>query len=300
VKNARKDKTWNVVLIGAGSAAVGMLRGFTAAEIPVVAVGCRSKSAGKALLEKAGGGEVQLFTENAPAARLGNLVVLAVPDKAVTDVVSEIARNEGFEAGALVVHLSGALSSRALDPARASGARIGSLHPLLSFTGDGPAAAFAETTFTIEGDDDVLADLRDLVQRLGAVPVAISADQKALYHAAAAIVSNYTVGIFDMGSTLFEKIGIPREAGQQGLQALLQSTLGNIERGGVPQALTGPIARGDTKTVEGHLKALKESCPDLLSIYAALGSYTIDVARRKGTLAPDEAEIMRMMFARHL
>jgi predicted short-subunit dehydrogenase-like oxidoreductase (DUF2520 family) len=300
MKKPGRERNWKAVIIGAGSAAAGMLRGLSSAGIPVAAVAGRTRSACKSLLERAGVDGVPAFTRNAEAARRGDLVLLAVPDKAAAEVAAEIAREGGLEAGDLVVHLSGALTSGILDPALALGARIGSLHPLVSFATDPGEADLRGTTFAVEGPPDVVDDLEEIVRRLGAVPVAVPSEFKPLYHAAAAVVSNFTVSIFDMGATLFETIGIQPEPGLRGLVALLRSTLQNIAAVGVPGALTGPIARGDTKTVEGHLKALKEKAPGFLPVYASLGMHTIDVALRKGSLKDDEAEVMKMMFARHL
>jgi predicted short-subunit dehydrogenase-like oxidoreductase (DUF2520 family) len=38
--------------------------------------------------------------------------------------------------------------------------------------------------------------------------------------------------------------------------------------------LTGPIARGDTATVEAHLAALERRAPDLVPLYLALAAAT--------------------------
>ena len=53
-------------------------------------------------------------------------------------------------------------------------------------------------------------------------------------------------------------------------------------------------------TVEGHLASLKEKVPHILPLYAVLGLRTLDVAARKGSLSEEDAEVMRIMFARHL
>jgi predicted short-subunit dehydrogenase-like oxidoreductase (DUF2520 family) len=296
----KKMMLWKVALIGAGAAARGMARGFRDAGIPVVSIHGRGKGSAEALVADLGLEGCRLFENAAEAAEQGNLVLLAVPDKAIVGVVSQIVREGGLSRGDLVLHLSGALPAIVMDGAGATGARIGSLHPLLSFSGEGAGPDLASATFAVEGDPEVLPLLVDLVRRLGAVPVTVDAAGKSLYHAAAAMISNYTVTLFDAGLGLFKHLGIEEKPGINGLISLLRSTLGNIDSLGVPHALTGPVARGDVNTVEGHLASLKERVPHILPLYATLGLRTLDVAARKGSLSKEDAEVMRIMFTRHL
>ncbi len=275
-----------------------MARGFAKAGIPVKAIAGRKKSAASDLARREGLDDCSCLSHFHKAAALGNLVVIAVPDRVISQVASRISRDGGFTVGSLVIHLSGALPAAVLDGAMASGARIGSMHPLLSFTRGKEPPPLEGALFAIEGAPDVADDLSRLVTMLGGVPVVISAESKTRYHAAAAFVSNYTVTLFGMGLSLFRKIGIPEGDGAKGLVSLLRSTIKNIEEVGIPDALTGPIARGDAATVELHVSALKEHAPELLSAYASLGIRTIDLALGKGSLAAAEAEVIKTMLAR--
>jgi len=66
----------------------------------------------------------------------------------------------------------------------------------------------------------------------------------------------------------------------------------NLARIGLPDALTGPIARGDVGTIQKHLQALKLRMHELASIYSELGLNTIPISLEKG--AVDEMKAREM------
>ena len=103
---------------------------------------------------------------------------------------------------------------------------------------------------------------RGLAVSAGREPLA-DAD-KPLYHAGAAMASNFLVTVYRAAARLLEESGAPPEA----LVPLMTRT---IENGFV---LTGPIARGDWSTVEAHLRALEQRAPDLVPLYRALAEAT--------------------------
>jgi len=184
-----------------------------------------------------------------------DLVLLAVPDEAIADVAGRIS------IGPWVAHVSGATSLTALDPHE----RRFSVHPLQTLTADrGPeqldgawAAVTAET-------DEAAAAANWLAETLGLRPFPLADAEKPLYHAGAAMASNFLVTLYRAAARLLEETDAPPEA----LVPLMTRT---IENG---FALTGPIARGDWSTVEAHLDALAERAPDLVPLYRALAEAT--------------------------
>src|SRR5207253_8348401 len=185
----------------------------------------------------------------------GGLVLLCVPDEAISGVAREL------PVGPWVAHVSGATPLAALDPHR----RRFSLHPLQTFTrARGPeqldgawAAVTAET-----------AAARDvglwLAETLGLRPFPLDDAARPLYHAGAAIASNYLVTLHEVASELFRAAGAPPES----LVPLMQRT---IENG---FELTGPIERGDWETVEAHREAIRATRPDLEPLYDILAEAT--------------------------
>lgn len=184
-----------------------------------------------------------------------DLVLLAVPDAAITAVAGQV------PIGPWVAHVSGATSLRALDPH----ARRFSVHPLQTLTRErGPEqldGAWAAVTAETDEARDVA---RWLAETLGLHPFDLADADKPLYHAGAAIASNFLVTLHAAAARLLQESGAPSEA----LIPLMTRT---IENGFV---LTGPIARGDWSTVDAHLRALEERAPDLVPLYRALAEAT--------------------------
>ena len=183
------------------------------------------------------------------------LVLLCVPDTAI----AEVAR--GIERGPWLAHVSGATPLGALDPHE----RRFSVHPLQTFTrARGPEqldGAFAAVT--AESDE---ARERGfwLARTLGVEPFALADNARPLYHAGAAIASNYLVTLHRVASDLFRAAGAPPEA----LVPLMRRTIDNEFE------LTGPIERGDWATVEAHRRAIRETAPELEPLYDVLAEAT--------------------------
>ena len=183
------------------------------------------------------------------------LVLLAVPDSVIGQVAQRV------PIGPWVAHVSGATSLAALAPHE----RRFSVHPLQTLSLErGPEqldGAWAAITYETDDAHRVAEWLADTLG-LRAFPLA-DAD-KPLYHAGAAIASNFLVTLYRAAARLLEESNAPPEA----LVPLMQRT---IENG---FALTGPIARGDWSTVEKHLAALEARAPDLVPLYRALAEAT--------------------------
>jgi predicted short-subunit dehydrogenase-like oxidoreductase (DUF2520 family) len=119
---------------------------------------------------------------------------------------------------------------------------------------------------------------------------------KALYHAAAVIACNYTVTLMKMATDLWKTFGVSTEEATKALLPLLRGTINNIENVGLPNCLTGPIARGDIGTVLKHLDAMEEKAPEIVETYRDLGLQTIPIALNKGKIDVARAEELRLTF----
>jgi predicted short-subunit dehydrogenase-like oxidoreductase (DUF2520 family) len=185
-----------------------------------------------------------------------DVVLLCVPDSAIADVARGLIPGHGW-----IGHVSGATPLSALAPHT----RRFSLHPLQTFTRSrGPEqldGAFAAVTGeTIEA----VALARELADLLGLSPFELADDRRALYHAGAAVASNYLVTLYRIAAGLLEEAGAPPEA----LVPLMQRT---IENG---FELTGPIARGDWTTVTAHIDAIRKARPEMEPVYRTLAEAT--------------------------
>jgi predicted short-subunit dehydrogenase-like oxidoreductase (DUF2520 family) len=102
--------------------------------------------------------------------------------------------------------------------------------------------------------------------------------------------SNYLVSLMDLSLRLMAEAGISGKSAIDVLYPLVKGTLSNIEKVGVPEALTGPISRGDVETVADHLSKMATAVPDLIPIYKSLGRHTIQLALDKKTLSAPAAK----------
>lgn len=210
-----------------------------------------------------------------------DLTVLTVPDDAIAMVAAEVSTPS--LAGKGVIHTSGAHSTDVLDSLRQRGAMVGSLHPAFPFASvDAAVAGLPGTTFAVEASDRVLKDwLVGLVGAVNGQLIEIPAGKKALYHAALAIASNYTVVLYHAAARLLEEIDADRGAARNALDALLAATVQNLAESDPAQALTGPLGRGDMGTIRRHLQALTEY-PDIAGAYMSLARAAEPLLRERG------------------
>lgn len=179
-------------------------------------------------------------------------VLLCVPD-------FEIAAAAAAVPAALPVgHCSGATGLDVLGPRHAF-----SLHPLMTVTAD-TAAPFAGAGAAVAGTSPAMLDLaRTLAQRLGMRPIEIAEGDRTAYHAAASIASNFLVTLEAAAERLADTVGMQRED----LVPLVRATVENWARLGGQRALTGPVARGDERTVAAQRQAIAQRAPDLLALF---------------------------------
>jgi predicted short-subunit dehydrogenase-like oxidoreductase (DUF2520 family) len=146
------------------------------------------------------------------------------------------------------------------------------------------------STFALEAEKPLLAMLKDMATAVEGHWIELKAGDKVIYHASAVIACNYLVTLVKLAADLWQTFDIPRGQAVQALLPLIKGTIHNIDTVGIPQCLTGPIARGDTGTVEKHLHALREAAPGLLSAYRELGLQTVPIALAKGKINQCQAE----------
>jgi predicted short-subunit dehydrogenase-like oxidoreductase (DUF2520 family) len=281
-----------IAILGAGAAGAAIGRALRLAGRPVAAVCRRDRARARAAARLVGGG-ARAFTDAARAARGADLVLVAARDGEIAALALRLARAGAVAPGALVVHLSGAVPSTALAPLRAAGARTAALHPLQTFAGAPPD--LRGVRWFHEGD--ARRECAALVRRLGGRLRPLDPARKALYHAAAVAASNYLVAVEDLAVRLAAGAGIPPREALRALLPLVRGTVRNLEARGLPDALTGPVARGDAETVRRHRAALRALDPALDALYAALGRHALRVARERGLDAGRAGRMGRVLRA---
>ena len=216
------------------------------------------------------------------------LVFITTPDSTIAAVTSRLK----WHHGQAVVHCSGADSVSLLTAATSQGAVGGVFHPLQSFAADSTdTSVFQGLTFSLEAEGPLLDELKMMVNTLGGRWMVLRAEDKALYHASAVIACNYMVTLAATASGLWSQFGVSAKEALTALLPLMRGTLSNIERTGLPDCLTGPIARGDTLTVRRHLEAIRSRAPGLETVYRELGKLTLPLVRAAGLDAAKITEL---------
>jgi predicted short-subunit dehydrogenase-like oxidoreductase (DUF2520 family) len=230
---------------------------------------------------------IKVYLSNQEVADNADIVFITTPD----DVIPLVAAQLKWHPGQSVIHCSGADSAAVLEPAKKLGASTGCFHPLQTFAGVEKAVEnIPGSTFALEAGDPLLSILKEMVAALDGSWVIVRAEDKPAYHAAAVIASNYLVTLTKMSTDLWRTFGIPQDRAVKALLPLLHGTLNNIAAIGLPNCLTGPIARGDTGTVQKHLDTLERLTPHLVSTYRELGLQTVPIALAKGRIDEARAE----------
>ncbi|MFO0692970.1 MAG: DUF2520 domain-containing protein [Polyangiales bacterium] len=211
------------------------------------------------------------------------VVVLAVPDARIAEVAARLA--EALPKGAILLHAAGARTAEELATARAHGASVAAMHPLVSFADRKRPPSLAGSTFVISGDAKAVRAARGLARAVGARAL-VAPLQGPAYHAAAALAANGTVGLVHAAVALLEALGADRRAAERALAGLLRTVVSNVEHVGVPNALTGPIARGDAETVAAHRRAIASVAPEVLAAYDGAAPAILACAEARGL--PDD------------
>ncbi|MFC2012209.1 Rossmann-like and DUF2520 domain-containing protein [Chloroflexota bacterium] len=271
--------------IGAGTVGTALAVGLNTRGYEVVAVASRSRASAEKLAEQVKG--CRALGSSQAVVDAADLVFVTTPDDAIAPVVAGLE----WHSGKSVVHCSGSASTDILEPARKAGAQVGAFHPLQTLASVQQAISnIPSSTFAVEAEEPLLTTLQEMVVALDGNCIELKASDKVLYHAAAVIACNYLVTLVKVATDLWQTFDVPTNEASRALMPLLRGTINNIESVGIPNCLTGPIARGDTGTIKQHIAALGKEAPAVLSTYRELGRQTIPIALAKGRIDERQAK----------
>jgi predicted short-subunit dehydrogenase-like oxidoreductase (DUF2520 family) len=284
----KSDLELKVGFIGAGT--VGTALAIKLSECGYSVVAISDTNAGAAARFTHVVSSSHIYPNNQEIADNVDIVFITTPDSVIPVVASSLR----WQTGQSVIHCSGADSTDTLEPAKQQGAYVGAFHPLQTFASVTKAIEnIPGSTFAIEAEEPLLSTLKDMVAALKCSWVIIEAKDKAAYHAAAVFVSNYLVTLVKLGTDLWKTFNVPPDRATAAMIPLLKGTLNNIANIGIPDCLTGPVARGDIGTVQKHLDTLGKRTPDMVSTYRELGLKTIPIALAKGKIDELKAEELK-------
>jgi len=281
----------NIGFIGAGPVGTAFAVNLSQRGYPVIGVFDVVREAAQRFADDVSG--CQVYEKAQELADSADMVFVTTPD----DIIPRVAAELTWRAGQSVVHCSGASTVHSLEHAAEQGAMVGSIHPCQTFAGREQAIAnLPGSTFAIEAEGPIKKTLTEIAGALDGDRVYLTSDDKALYHAAACIACNYFYTLVSTATDLWQNFGKTSEEATKAYIPLLQGSVNNIAKMGFPGCLTGPIARGDIKTIQRHLAALEKSAPDILPLYRELGLKTIPIGIAKGTLSESNAEELRALL----
>ena len=275
-----------VVLVGAGRAG----RALTAA--------LRAAGVAHALVDRERIVEQQgppVFTSRADAVQHAPAILVAVRDGQLDVALDELRERDGIMPHTVVLQVSGSAEPAARERITDAGVHYGTFHPLLPLI-DPSLASFRlqGSVIGVEGDAHAHAVAVRLAARLGATTIEIPREERAAYHAAAVIASNFPVTLAALAEGLLSRIGVDSVSAHRAVRALMAASVENLAA--APRALdalTGPIARNDVATVRAHTTALHGTRP-YHDVYEVVSRATLALMRERGD---DPAAVQAMETA---
>ena len=194
-----------------------------------------------------------------------DIIFITVTDGAIEKVWNQISDYD--IKGKIICHCSGALSSEIFSNIDKLGAYGYSVHPLFACSSkENSYKDISKALFTIEGSSKKLDVVRQMIESLGNKVQVIDAKNKVKYHAAAVMASNQVIGLIKTACDLLKESGFSEENALDAIKPLIYGNIDNVYRQGLRDALTGPVARGDTGTINKHLCVLDGNTKEIYSL----------------------------------
>jgi predicted short-subunit dehydrogenase-like oxidoreductase (DUF2520 family) len=220
---------------------------------------------------------------------------MAVPDDALAGLAAELAEEPASPRRRIFLHLSGALPTDILAPLAAAGAGIGSFHPLAVFpAGRPPADLLSGALCAVDGQPAARRLAARLARHLGARPVTVDPSRRAAYHLAASLVGNDSVALVALALERMQSAGVPERVARQGLAHLLADAARELSVQPPARALTGPVARGDARTLDRHMRAAGRI--ETRTAHALLSRVLLRLAREAGRLEAAPARALERLL----
>lgn len=278
--------------IGAGKIACSLAPALSSVDFSIGTVISRSAVSAEELAAKVGATASISLTAVSPDA--SEIVILSVPDNEIGSVASQIAAAGIDCTGKIFFHLSGALSSRELLPLRRLGAKTASFHIMKSFPSKMRQDISGSVVAVESPDDDVSVLLCSLAEKLQMRSFIIAAEKKSLYHMMGVASSNFIAANYFFLENLYRESGITGISLKELTAGIISASMSNAETLGAVASLSGPVERGDTETIRGHLRALPAGT--LRDYYISSSALLADIALEKGSITDEKRkEILEIL-----
>lgn len=301
--NKPKSTSLTLSCIGAGRAGKTLCRLFAEQQsefdLSIQQIINRSESSAAEAISFIGQGQAAASFDNLLAA---DIWLIATPDNEIETVSERLAQSAVLRKGDIVFHCSGSLSSQIISSqalsSSADSVYRASVHPIHSFAHpQNSLTDFAGSSCGVEGDQQACDILTALFTAIGGRCFTLNADKKVLYHAATVMACNNLISLLSLSQQMLEAADVESAAADNILQPLIENSLNNYFHSGGAAALTGPISRGDSKTVEAHIESLKAH-PDWQRIYSNLGEIAVSLSAQQGFASDKQLVTISSLLAR--
>ncbi len=280
LRTHERDELASVFVFGAGKVGRALARAMRAAGRPAISV----------TLHPARKGLPKKKIES-------DLLVLAVRDRDLGPLARALAERGLVSKRTACVHAAGSQTAEAIAPLRAVSAGVAQMHPMISFASTRVFPTLARGHVHVKGDAVAEKRARALAKRMGMTARTFASLDTVGYHAAAGLVANGAAALAAVGVELLVKSGVPEDVAPKMLGPLLRSVAENVEALGFPEALTGPVRRGDASAVEKHWGVLRERMPSAFPLYLASVSAQLPLARGIGEVPPAALDAIEAFVA---
>jgi predicted short-subunit dehydrogenase-like oxidoreductase (DUF2520 family) len=214
-----------------------------------------------------------------PLVEASDILFITTSDDQIESVAKQLCEECCLKPGQLIIHTSGALPSTVLNVVKAFGCFTYSMHPLQAFADvDKSVSDLSNTYFCIEGDEEKISILEELLHTCKNAYFKVRPEQKILYHASACMLSNYLVTLIHNSLKLLDDIQLDNSTAFKAMLPLVNSTIQNVLELGTKDALTGPISRGDIDTVKKQFEAISSTSNEQLALFSCMAKETLKLA----------------------
>lgn len=229
-----------------------------------------------------------------------DLVLLAVRDRDLAPLAERIAASGALDPRTVVVHAAGALDPTPLAALRPVCAGVGQMHPMISFASTTVFPSLERGNVHVQGDPLAVKRAAKVARALGMTPRTFPKLDTVGYHAAAGLVANGAAALAAAGVDLLVRAGVPRAEAPALLGPLLRSVGDNVEAMGFPDALTGPVRRGDPSAIEKQFATLRDRLPSVLPLVCEAGLLQVPIARALGEGPPGGLDSIEAIFLKEI
>ncbi len=299
------DLKSEIAFIGAGKAAFSIIDSFYENKLNVTTIISRSINSAKKIAAAYSLKNYSDKIEDIPST--SKIIFLSVPDDKIEDTAEKIACNNSSLKDKLFVHLSGTYSSSLLLPLEEKGAMTASFHIMFTFPTRQPVN-FKGCYAAVETDNENAKKLLFQIAALvGLEPFKLKREDKIFYHLSGVAASNFLSGILFSAEKAAKNSNIDSKDCFAMLEPIILGTLKNIKKSGAAASVSGPIDRGDLKTIKLHLSAQKKNTDDenkhdkiLLLNYIANSLTLIDAVEEKNKVLTEAQEKIKSLLIDNL